>query len=272
MLSKLLSRSLPRFYTSAVCSSHKAAYRPEVLRIVENKTAFCECRRYQSTDKNKRWKVPVTWKSLGYTCAVGGVILAWMMYVKREKRLAIEKERKRALGKASIGGRFELVDHNNQPKKSEDFFGKWLLIYFGFTHCPDICPDELEKLGKVIDTLGEQDKDFPIQPLFISIDPERDDVKAVAAYVKEFHPKILGLTGSIEQVQKASRSFRVYFSAGPRDEEEDYIVDHTVIMYLVDPDGDFVDYYGQNRTAKQIANAIHLQHIKYKKAKGDSWF
>ncbi|KAL3222692.1 hypothetical protein MRX96_000588 [Rhipicephalus microplus] len=113
---------------------------------------------------------------------------------------------------------------------------------------------------------------IPFQPLFISIDPERDDVKAVKAYITEFHPKILGLTGSKEQVEKASRAFRVYFSAGPRDEADDYIVDHTVIMYLVDPDGEFVDYYGQNRTANQIASAMQLQDVKYKRAKGGSWF
>lgn len=195
-----------------------------------------------------------------------------MLYVKKEKQREIDRERKRSLGKAAIGGSFDLVDHNGQPKKSQDFFGKWVIIYFGFTHCPDICPDELEKLGKVVDIVDNEIKDVALQPLFISIDPERDDVKAVAAYVKEFHPRILGLTGSKEQVEKASRAFRVYFSAGPRDEEEDYIVDHTVIMYLVDPDGEFVDYYGQNRTARQIATAIQMQDAKYKRAKGGAWF
>ncbi|CAG0914779.1 unnamed protein product [Notodromas monacha] len=169
-------------------------------------------------------KGPVNWRTLGIFAAFGSVFVAVVMYLRSEKDKAIQRERKRELGKAKIGGSFQLVDHFGNPRKSSDFHGKWCLIYFGFTHCPDICPDELEKLGKIVDTLAASEHADPVQPLFVSVDPERDTVPAVRAYVKEFHPALLGLTGTVEQVKEACKAYRVYFSAGPRDDDDDYII------------------------------------------------
>merc|ERR1739848_542239 len=128
----------------------------------------------------------------------------------------IEADRKKELGKAKIGGPFNLIDHNGDPKSNKDYLGKWALIYFGFTHCPDVCPDEMEKLGEVYNNIREARKTEKyvddIVPLFITVDPDRDSVKAV---------------------KEACKSYRVYFSAGPKDDEDgDYIVDHTIIIYL----------------------------------------
>jgi protein SCO1/2 len=181
--------------------------------------------------------------------------------------LLLEKERRRSLGKAAIGGHFDLIDQNGNRLQSKDLFGKWVLLYFGFTHCPDICPDEIEKMVKAVDIVDKMQTLDQIQPIFITVDPERDTTEAIKGYLKEFSDKIIGLTGTKDQIEAATRAFRVYYSAGPRDHENDYIVDHTIIMYLINPEGEFTDYYGQTKTAEDIANGVALNMIKYKNLK-----
>ncbi|XP_059204265.1 protein SCO1 homolog, mitochondrial [Centropristis striata] len=219
-----------------------------------------------SGDKTKK-SGPVTWKSLAVTFAIGGSLLGGMKYFKKEKEELMEKERTKSIGRPALGGPFSLVDHNNKPTKSEDFLGQWVLIYFGFTHCPDICPDELEKMIEVVDEI-DRIKSLPnLTPILITIDPDRDTPEAMAAYVKEFSPKLIGLTGTLAQVEQVSRAYRVYYSQGPKDEDNDYIVDHTIIMYLVGPDGEFLEYFGQNKKNSEISSLIAAHMRKYKKGK-----
>ncbi|KNC79083.1 hypothetical protein SARC_08515 [Sphaeroforma arctica JP610] len=162
-----------------------------------------------------------------------------------------------------IGGPFELTDcATGKTVTDKDFHGKWLLIYFGFTFCPDVCPDELYKIADICNMLegttliGEK-----LVPIFISIDPKRDTPEVVKEYVSEFHPRMVGLTGAKEKTDAIAKSYRVHTSEGPPmdDDPNDYIVDHSIITYLVDPQGVFQAFYGQNSTAMEVGNDI----VKY---------
>ncbi|XP_076756496.1 synthesis of cytochrome c oxidase isoform X2 [Xylocopa sonorina] len=248
-------------------------YYPQV-RCINTHTSLYSSNKLHSLSSNKKdpnlKKSPITWRSVLITSTLGMVLLMYMYYLQESKDKQIERERRRELGKAAIGGKFELVDPQGKTVKSEDFLGQWVLIYFGFTHCPDVCPDELEKMTEIVNTL-EKKHNTKVQPIFISVDPDRDTPEIVGKYVKEFSDKILGLTGNKEQVAKVCKAYRVYYSNGPKDQDADYIVDHTIIIYLIDPDGLFVDYYGLTHSAEQVVHSICINKMKYENLKSDSW-
>ncbi|XP_015927478.1 protein SCO1 homolog, mitochondrial [Parasteatoda tepidariorum] len=274
-LYKFTQLSNTRFLYCTKTSNFDLLYNSSLFlkqRICLSPRFYCSQKSLPKRKEYGKGRGPITWRNLFITLGVGGVFLGGMLYVKWEKQKEIDKQRKRELGKAAIGGKFDLIDHTGKPRTSEDFKGNWLLVYFGFTHCPDICPEEIEKMIEVVDTL-EKRKELPkVIPLFISVDPDRDTVEAVAKYIAEFSPKLIGLTGSKEKVNEVTKAYRVYYSAGPKDVDNDYIVDHTIIQYLVDPDGEFVDYYGQTKSAEQISGAVNVHMLKYKQAHGGSWF
>ncbi|XP_041833872.1 protein SCO2 homolog, mitochondrial [Melanotaenia boesemani] len=196
------------------------------------------------------------------TLLAGGSLLAAGGYVYMEKQQLLRQQRVEQLRQVALGqGTFSLLDHTGQRRTKQDFLGRWVLLYFGFTHCPDICPDELDKMSTVVSVL-DQDASLPsVQPVFITVDPERDDVLALARYVKDFHPRLIGLTGTVEEVKDVGRDYRVYASPGPKDEDGDYIVDHTILIYLVSPDGLFLDYYNRMKSQDQIVDSIQ-NHMK----------
>lgn len=195
------------------------------------------------------------------TLLFGGGLLAVWWFVYSEKQQKLRQQRVEQLRQVALGrGTFSLLDHGGQRRTKQDFLGRWVLLYFGFTHCPDICPDELDKLSAVVSALDRDTSLPPVQPLFITVDPERDDVPALARYVKDFHSRMIGLTGTPEEVKHAGRDYRVYASPGPKDEDGDYIVDHTILIYLISPDGLFVDYYNRMKTQEQITESVR-NHI-----------
>ncbi|CAL8323046.1 unnamed protein product [Lota lota] len=200
------------------------------------------------------------------TLLFGAGLMGTWWYAYSEKQQMAQKQRIEQLKRVALGqGNFSLTDHTGQRRNKKDFLGEWVLLYFGFTHCPDICPEELEKLSAVVASL-DKDPTLPhVQPLFVTVDPERDDVAALGKYVKDFHPRLIGLTGTDEEVKQAGRDYRVYASAGPKDDDGDYIVDHTILIYLVNPDGLFLDYYNRMKSEEQMSESIrnHMKaHVK----------
>ena len=156
---------------------------------------------------------------------------------------------------ADIGGPFALVDHHGDRVTHESYSGKYLLIFFGYTYCPDVCPTELLVFGQTLDALG--DKAERIQALFITVDPERDTVETLAEYVANFHPDLVGLTGTVAEVKDAAKAFRVFFRKSPGEEgDANYLVDHTSIVYFMDPSGEFVRHFVFGQGAETVAAAI----------------
>jgi cytochrome oxidase Cu insertion factor (SCO1/SenC/PrrC family) len=155
---------------------------------------------------------------------------------------------------AAIGGPFALTDQNGVVRHDSDFRGKLMLIYFGYTYCPDACPAALTVMTSALDELGDAAKD--VQPIFITVDPERDTVVQMKSYASNFHPRLLALTGSAEQTTAAARAYRIYFEKVKPEGSSDYLVDHSSLTFLMGRDGKFLTYFGPEVTADQMAAAI----------------
>ncbi len=153
-----------------------------------------------------------------------------------------------------IGGAFTLVDQNGVTRHPEDFRGKLMLVYFGYTFCPDACPTALQDMSHAIDLLGA--KGDAVQPIFITIDPARDTVEQMKLYASNFHPRLIALTGTPEQVAEAAKAYRVYYAKGKSNGGDDYLMDHTVFIYLMGRDGKYLSHFPPGATAEQMAEAI----------------
>ena len=162
---------------------------------------------------------------------------------------------RRSGGGLEIGGRFTLVDGAGKTVTDRDLRGRMLLIYFGYTSCPDICPTTLTEVANALRTLGDRAAD--IQPVFISLDPERDTPAVVRDYAAAFTPKLLGLTGTRSQVDAAAGAYRVYHQIHRTGSTtDDYTVDHSSLLYLVGADGRFIGPIRADQTGAAMAADI----------------
>lgn len=157
-------------------------------------------------------------------------------------------------GAGDIGGPFELVSETGETVTDTDIITGATLIYFGYTFCPDVCPLDVARNAIATDILEEGGR--ILTPVFISIDPERDGPAEVAEFTDAMHPRMIGLTGSLEQVGAASRAYRTYFSRHGSEDDEFYLVDHSTSTYLVFPDHGFVEFFRRDDTPEGMADRI----------------
>lgn len=158
-------------------------------------------------------------------------------------------------GDAAIGGPFQLVDTEGRVRTDEEFRGKLLLVEFGYTFCPDVCPLGLQLFADVLDRLGPQAD--AIQPIFITVDPARDTPEALRTYVEHFSPRILGLTGSREQIDAATKAYRVYYRLGAdAATNPNYVVDHSAILFVMGRDGRYLTHFTHETPPDRVVAAI----------------
>lgn len=158
------------------------------------------------------------------------------------------------------GGPFTLVDHTGRTVTDKDFRGSFLLVFFGYTHCPDVCPVTLSMISA---TLKALDKDARyVRPLFITVDPEQDTPGVLASYVRAFHPAIIGLTGTPQQIRSVTKAYKAHYErvpwkiAGKVSNPSRYRVDHTAFIYLMGPNGNFLEVFGFKTSPDKMAEKI----------------
>jgi protein SCO1/2 len=165
-------------------------------------------------------------------------------------------ERSESSQTVSIGGPFELTAHTGARMSDRDFRGRWLLLFFGYTYCPDVCPTTLGTVAVVMDELGALAEQ--VQPLFVTVDPERDTPEVLAEYVAQFHPSIVGLTGTPEEIAAVAKAWRVFYRKVVPEggNAADYLMDHSAYLYLIDPNGNFLRVFSHTQSPEEIASAL----------------
>jgi protein SCO1/2 len=154
---------------------------------------------------------------------------------------------------SAIGGPFRLVDQNGKTVTDADLKGKWSLVYFGYTHCPDACPTALNDIAIALDELGPQRT--AVRPVFVTVDPERDTPEVLKSYVTAFDAPILALSGTPEKIAQAAKGYRVYYAKHP-EAGGDYSMDHSSVIYVMDPEGRFTASFTQENSPEEIAERL----------------
>lgn len=189
--------------------------------------------------------------------AVGVALLAfgygaWRLSTPGNAPVAVQT------GQAAIGGPFTLVDQHGETRTRDDFAGQYRMIYFGYTYCPDVCPTALWAMSQALDQLEQRAPELARQvtPIFVTVDPERDTVEHLAGYAASFHPRMVALTGSQQQVAEAAKAFRVFYRKVDDDSATDYLMDHSSFIFLMGPDGRYLTHGTHQQSPDELARLI----------------
>jgi cytochrome oxidase Cu insertion factor (SCO1/SenC/PrrC family) len=155
------------------------------------------------------------------------------------------------VGKVPIGGPFTLTDQNGRPASLSDFRGKVVLLYFGYTSCPDVCPSDLAVIAESIRSVGKRGDQ--VQPLFVTLDPGRDTREVLGGYAAAFHPRLLALTGSEDQIRGVANAYKVFFEQVKLPGGSAYVIDHTAYTFLLDRSGKYVLFFPPGTPANRMA-------------------
>jgi cytochrome oxidase Cu insertion factor (SCO1/SenC/PrrC family) len=187
--------------------------------------------------------------------AAGGVLLGAALVLFLQKT---ESEERRAdagrlmtelmSGKAAVGGPFALHDARGNARSLSDFRGKLVLLYFGYTQCPDVCPTDLARIGAMLRSLGAQAE--AVQPLFVTLDPQRDTPEVLREYAAAFHPQFVALRGSEEETRRIATSYKVFYEKVPQ--PQGYLIDHTPLTFLLDREGKYIAFFPPGTPADRM--------------------
>lgn len=157
-------------------------------------------------------------------------------------------------GAGALGGPFTLTDHTGRAVTDADFADRAVLLYFGYAFCPDVCPLDNARNAEAVDLLDA--RGYDVTPVFISFDPERDTQEVMAEFVRFMHPKMIGLTGTEEQIRDAARAYRVYYARQDQGDDPFYLIDHSTFSYLLLPGHGFVEVIRRDQTPEQVADVV----------------
>ena len=172
-------------------------------------------------------------------CVVIASLFCCVVAVAEEQPSAVQMMDDLMYGRGTVGGPFTLTDQAGRRRSDSEFRGRLMIVYFGYTFCPDVCPADLMAITQALDALGPQAQG--IQPVFITLDPERD-TKVLADYVAAFHRSLVGLTGSPEEIRKIANAYKAFYAKVPGEREGEYAIDHTGIIYLMGRDGKYLGF------------------------------